>query len=293
MKASCKWLRELGGLEASADEMAARLTRASIEVEAIERFGRGLDRVVIAEVRAKRAHPSRDKLTLVTVFDGKGTREIVCGAPNVPAPGARVVLVDVGATLPGGLAIEAREVAGVRSEGMLASEKELGIGPDHEGILVLGDDELGKPGTPIVAALDLEDEVLHLSLTPNRADCQGHLGVARELAALFGKPFAPRLTLLPSKLLSVLPEAPLGTRALPVIESGNGHSGETASLVAPVEGVPMTVPIRIPAADRCARYVGTVLQRVAVGPSPFWLRYRLHVLGQRSIRSEEHTSELQ
>jgi phenylalanyl-tRNA synthetase beta chain len=283
MKASCNWLRELGGLDATANEMAERLTRAGIEVEAIEATGSSLDRVIVAEVRAKRPHPSRDKLTLVTVFDGKGTREVVCGAPNVPSPGARVLLADVGASLPGGMRIEAREVAGVRSEGMLASEKELGIGDDHDGIFVLGEDDPGKPGALAADALDLRDQILHLSLTPNRADCQGHLGIARELSVLFGAAFAPRLTLLPSRLLSVLPEAPVGTRALAVIESGTGHSGETASLVAPVEGVPMVAPIRITAPDRCARYVGTVLQRVSVGPSPFWLRHRLHTLGQRSI----------
>ncbi|MBN8614592.1 MAG: phenylalanine--tRNA ligase subunit beta [Deltaproteobacteria bacterium] len=283
MKASCNWIREIAAIDASASEMAERLTRAGLEVEAIERVGEGLDRVVIAEVRGKRAHPTKDKLSLVTVFDGKGTREVVCGAPNVPAPGARVVLVDVGAVLPGGLRIESREVAGVRSEGMLASEKELGIGADHEGILVLGDDDPGKPGARVDEALDLRDEILHLSLTPNRPDCLGHLGLARELSVLFGEPFAPRLTLLPSKLMSVLPEAPRGTAALPVIDSGTGHSGETASLVAPVDGVPMVAPIHIAAPDRCARYVGTVLQRVVVGPSPFWVRHRLHTLGQRSI----------
>ncbi len=283
MKASCNWLRELSGIDASADEIAERLTRAGLEVEAIERTGEGLERVVIAEVRGKRPHPTKDKLTLVTVFDGSGTREVVCGAPNVPSPGSRVVLVDVGAVLPGGLRIEAREVAGVRSEGMLASEKELGIGADHDGIFVLGEDDPGKPGALAAVALELKDQILHLSLTPNRPDCLGHLGLAREITVLFGKPFAPRLMLLPSKLLSVLPEAPRGTSALPVIDSGTGHSGETASLVAPVEGVPMVAPILIAAADRCARYVGTVLQRIVVGPSPFWLRHRLHVLGQRSI----------
>jgi phenylalanyl-tRNA synthetase beta chain len=281
MRASCNWLREIGGLDASAAEMAERLTRAGIEVEAIETIGASLDRVFVAEVRAKRPHPGRDKLALVSVFDGKGLREVVCGAPNVPEPGARVLLADLGAALPGGLRIEAREVGGIRSEGMLASERELGIGDDHEGILVLGEDDAGKPGALATEALRLRDDVLHLSLTPNRADCQGHLGLARELSVLFGVPFAPRLALLPSRLLSTMPEAPSGTRPLTVLESTD--SGETANLVAPVDGVPLVVPIRITAPDRCARYVGTVLQRARVGPSPFWLRHRLHKLGQRAI----------
>jgi len=292
MKASCNWLREISGLGATPSEMAERLTRAGIEVESIDTFGAGLDHVVIAEVHGKRPHPSRDKLTLVSVFDGRRTREVVCGAPNVPDVGARVVLADLGATLPGGMKIEAREVAGVRSEGMLASERELGIGSDGDGILVLASEDPGRPGAPVADALGLRDEVLGISLTPNRPDCLGHLGLARELCALFGAPFAPRLSLLPSKLFSVLPRAPAGSAALASIEPGRGHVGDTASLVAPVEGVAMTAPIAIHAPDRCARYVGTVLQRVVVSPSPFWVRYRLHVLGQRSIDRVVDTTNL-
>lgn len=283
MKASYNWLKELSGIDASAAEMAERLTRAGIEVEAIDPWGRGLDRVVVAQVRSKRPHPSRDRLTLVTVFDGKGTREVVCGAPNVPEPGARVVLADLGAVLPGGLRIEAREVAGVRSEGMLASEKELGVGPDGDGILVLAETDPGRPGQPVADALSLHDEVLGISLTPNRPDCLGHLGIARELSVLFGVPFAPSLPLLPTRLISDMPHAPSGTSAFPAIDPSRGHAGDTASLFAPVAGVPTTVPIAIHAPDRCARYVGTVLQRVVVRSSPFAVRYRLHVLGQRAI----------
>ena len=258
MKASYNWLKELTGLDATAAEMAERLTRAGIEVEAIDPFGQGFDRVIVAEVRARRPHPSRDRLSLVTVFDGRGTREVVCGAPNVPEPGNRVVLADLGAELPGGFRIEAREVAGVRSEGMLASEKELGIGLDGDGILVLDPAQPGKPGTPIADALALRDEVLGISLTPNRPDCLGHLGIARELCVLFGVPFAPKLALLPSRMLSILPEAPAGTTALPVVDPTHAHAGDTASLVAPVGGA-TAVPIVIHAPERCARYVGTVL----------------------------------
>jgi phenylalanyl-tRNA synthetase beta chain len=283
MKASYHWLKELSGIDASASDMAERLTRAGIEVEAIDPFGQGLDRVIVAEVRGKRPHPERDRLTLVTIFDGQGTREVVCGAPNVPERGRRVALADLGAVLPGGVRIEAREVAGVRSEGMLASEKELGIGADGDGILVLAETDPGKPGQPLADALGLRDEVLGISLTPNRPDCLGHLGLARELSVLFGVPFAPRLSLLPTKLLSDLPRAPEGNVALPVIDPGAEHVGDTASLFTPLPGVAMTAPISIAAPDRCARYVGTVLQRAVVKPSPFALRYRLHVLGQRAI----------
>src|SRR5262245_42668870 len=146
MKASANWLRELSGVDASGDEIAARLTGAGLEVEAITRAGAGLDRVVVAEVRGQRKHPQRDKVTLVTVFDGEREVEVGGGAPNVPARGGRVLRAKVVARLPGGVEIAAREVGGIRSEGMLTSEAELGIGHDEAGIVVLEDDVPGKPG---------------------------------------------------------------------------------------------------------------------------------------------------
>src|SRR5690606_31253068 len=119
---------------------------AGIEVEGIASFGTGLDGVVIAEVRGKRPHPSRDKLTLVRVWNGKEEREIVCGAPNVPDAGGKVLLAQVGARLPNGMEIAPREVAGVPSHGMLCSEAELGIGADSDGILVLDRASGGRVG---------------------------------------------------------------------------------------------------------------------------------------------------
>lgn len=282
MKASHAWLRELSGIDASPGEMADRLTRAGIEVEGIAQHGAGLERVVIAEVRGKRPHPERDKLTLVSVFDGAGEREIVCGAPNVPEPGARVLLAQLGAKLPGGLEIAAREVAGVPSAGMLCSEAELGIGSDSEGIVVLERGTGGKPGTPIADALRLRDHVLELSLTPNRPDCLGHLGIARELALLFGRPFVVRAGHAPHRVLSAEHvESEAGTVA--ILDPASPHPGETLNLVQPRAGVPLTIPIAIADAARCTRYLGLVLQHVKVGPAPLWMRHRLHVLGQRSI----------
>ncbi|MDQ3033875.1 MAG: phenylalanine--tRNA ligase subunit beta, partial [Myxococcota bacterium] len=133
MKASHAWLRELSGVDASPSEMAERLTRAGIEVEAITSHGTGLDHVVVAEVKGTRPHPTREKLTLVRVWNGREEREVVCGAPNVPEAGHKVLLAEVGAVLPAssahpkGLEIAPREVAGVASHGMLCSEAELGL----------------------------------------------------------------------------------------------------------------------------------------------------------------------
>ena len=286
MKASHAWLRELSGIDASPAEMAERLTRAGLEVEGITAHGAGLEHIVIAEVRGKRPHPKRDKLTLVSVFDGTGEREIVCGAPNVPEAGAKVLVAQLGARLPNGMEIAARDVAGVPSTGMLCSEAELGIGSDDSGIVVLERGVGGRVGAPIVDALGLRDHVLELSLTPNRPDCLGHVGLARELSLLFGKPFVLRHGRAPQRLLSADQSAPSsvgGLSHLPVVDPEQPHPGDTLSLVQPFEGVPLSIPIAIRDAERCTRYLGLVLQHVSVKPSPFWMRHRLHVLGQRSI----------
>src|SRR5690606_10291317 len=131
-------------------------------------------------------HPAADKLTIVDVVDAPGgaSVEVVCGAPNVPAPGGRVLWARPGARLPGGLELGVRTLKGVASAGMLCAEDELGIGDDHAGIVVLGDDERGAPlGAAAQDALGLRDAVLELSIATNRPDLLGHLGLARELVA--------------------------------------------------------------------------------------------------------------
>ena len=134
MLASYRWLKELSGIDASPEEYGERLTRAGLELEAVQEFGQGLSGTVIAEVRGKRAHPDRDKLSLVTVFDGEQEQEVVCGAPNVPDAGGRVLFARLGAELPGDFKITPREIGGVVSSGMICSEAELEIGPGGEGI---------------------------------------------------------------------------------------------------------------------------------------------------------------
>jgi len=283
MKASYNWLKELTGIQVTPDEMAERLTRAGLEVEGIEHVGEGLEKVLCVEVRSKKPHPTKERLNLVTIFDGKTEREVVCGAPNVPGPGATVLLADVGTVLPGGMAIEARDVGGIRSVGMLASEKELGIGADGDGIFVMADDGRQHIGKSAADVLGLRDAILEISLTPNRPDCLGHIGIARELCALFNVPFVPHLSTNPSHVLTERAEAPAGTVALETVDGLLAASAETGNLVIPDKNFPMVVPVHIAEAQRCARYVATVFHRVAMRPSPFWLRYRLHTLGQRTI----------
>src|SRR5262245_40170341 len=139
MRVSYGWLRELiPALNASPSEVAERLTRAGLEVEALHDYGSGLESVLVAEVRRIEPHPKRSNLTLVTIDSGGPELRVVCGAPNVPAPGGRVVLAPVGARLPSfPEPLAARAIGGVESRGMLCSEAELGLGQDSDGILVL------------------------------------------------------------------------------------------------------------------------------------------------------------
>lgn len=266
MKVSVAWLRALipslegtphGALDSRA--IAARLTAAGLEVEGMSRFGGGIDAVVIARVTAIRPHPSKSGLQLVTVDRGGGTQEVVCGAKNVPAPGGLVLLAPLGTHLPAvNMTIAARPIGGVVSEGMLCSESELGLtfgGKDEAsaGIVVLPA-EFAAPGTRFVDAVPTaSDDILEIGVTPNRPDALGHVGIARELAALLGIPW--------SYPVAAPPERPLDRPT----EAFAGVSIDDA------------------ARARCPHYGALAVEGLTVGPSPLWIRYRLHALGVRAI----------
>ena len=177
MKVSWNWIRELAPVDADAATVAARLTAAGLEVEGLSALG-AFSGVVVGEVRATTRHPKADKLTLVDVFDGSGVTQVVCGASNVPAPGGKVAWARPGARLPlpdGGFRVlEAREVRGVLSPGMLCAEDELGLGESHAGIIHLDGDAV--PGADVAALLGLPDTIFELNVTPNRPDCMGSPG---------------------------------------------------------------------------------------------------------------------
>src|SRR3954465_15068030 len=172
MKISFNWVRELCELKpgVTAEAAGERLTLAGLEVESIERRGRDVRGVQVAEVRGVRPHPGAEKLSLVRVrvraAAGAVEDEVVCGAPNVPAPGGLVVWAPPGATLPGGRTLDRREIRGVSSPGMLCSEAELGISEAAEGILVLPPSAFGL-GADLAGAIGLLDEVLEVNVTPN------------------------------------------------------------------------------------------------------------------------------
>jgi len=255
MKASHRWLRELvPQLTASPRELADRLTAAGLEVEGLTEFGLACASCVVARVVSIRPHPSKSGLRLVTVDRGGAQQEVVCGAPNVPDAPGLVVLAPLGVHLPAkNMTIARRAIGGVESEGMLCSEDELGIGDGHDGILVLPPGT-ADPGTTLAAALpDTRDTILEIGLTPNRPDGLGHVGLAREVAALYGFPFrAPDVAAEASR-------APAGT----------ARAADA-------------VTITVEDAERCPHYGAALVVDVTVAPSPS-TRYRLHALGVRSI----------
>lgn len=246
MKISEQWLREWINPAYGRDELIARLTMAGLEVDAAVPVAGAFSGVVVAQVVQCDKHPEADKLTVCRVDAGRGEPlTIVCGAQNVRT-GIKVPLATVGAVLPNNLLIKRAQLRGVESHGMLCAATELGIDMPGEGLLELADD--APVGVDLRAHLHLDDVTLELGLTPNRGDCLGVLGLAREVAAFSGLPFS----------------------GLPVVQ------------VAAVNAE--RFPVKVNAPHACPRYIGRVLRNVDVGrPSPFWLRERLRRSGLRSV----------
>ncbi len=247
MLLSLKWLREFTPYQGTDEDLADRLTMLGLEVEEIVRPFAHLNGIVVGHVIECDRHPEADKLSVCRVdVAGPEALSIVCGAPNV-AKGQKVAVALVGATLPGGLTIKKAKLRGVASHGMICAEDELGLGDSHSGIMVL--DTGHAPGTPLLQALDLDDVVFDVGVTPNRADCLSVLGVAREVAMTFGLPLT-----MPSFEIS--------------------ESGPDASTLFAVE-------IDEPAL--CPVYQGRVVTGITVGPAPDRMRWRLMAIGQRPI----------
>ena len=277
MLVSFRWLQELCPVDADVAEVAHRISLAGLEVEAMEDKGKNLSGVVIAEVRAKSPHPKKDKLTVVTVFDGEDELQVVCGAPNVPGAGGRILFARSGAVVPNGIKIAPRKVGGVGSNGMICSEAELEIGIDAEGIFVVDAENGAPPGTSVADALDLHDVILDIGLTPNRPDCFGHVGIAREIGVLFGVGYQSRKAAGPRRTFAAGDSFRSGeptTNLTPLWDN------ESATVDAPE--LP-AISVEIADGDRCPRYGAALVSGVKVAPSPFWLRYRLHNLGLRAL----------
>jgi len=256
MKVLWSWLCELVDLDQqpTVEEGARALTRGGLEIEGMTDLGAGFSGVVVAEVVGKQPHPQSDKLTLVDVIAERGgaATQVVCGATNVPDPGGprtKVLWAQVGARLPDGTTLAAKPVRGVVSPGMLCSEDELGLGDDHSGIIVLDADDHTQLGAPAQRALFLDDWMLEVNAPANRGDVLGHLGVARELAAMLHGKLVP-----------------------PDIDLTNHTEGEAP---------PLSIEIADP--TLCARYIGRTIAGVRVAPSPRRMAQRLRGVGVRPI----------
>jgi phenylalanyl-tRNA synthetase beta chain len=251
MRVPLSWLREYcdPGLEPAA--LADRLVMTGTEVERLDRVGpRSGEGFVVGRVLEREQHPDADRLSVCRVDTGEGERTIVCGAPNVDA-GQTVAVVLPGATMPGGMKIRKAKLRGVASEGMILSAAELEIAEEADGIMVL---EEGPPGTPLGEVLPLGETVLEIEVTPNRSDCFGVHGVAREVHAISGAPLA----------------ADPWAQDAPA-EGEGGASGYASVAVA--------VP------ELCPRFTARVFTEVEIGPSPLWLQARLAAAGQRPINN--------
>jgi len=248
MRVPLGWLKDYIELPETAADIAERLTFAGIEVEAIETIGGDFPGIVVGEVRAVAPHPNADRLVVCTVFDGANECAVVCGAPNVRA-GGKYPFAPVGARLPNGTAIRRAKLRGVESLGMLCAEDELGISDDHSGLMDLPAE--AAAGRPLSEILGPPETVFDLEITPNRPDCLCLLGVARELAAVFGRPLR--------RPAAVFEDPPTPSPEFPDIE--------------------------VQDAVGCPRYTARVLRGLRVGPAPAWMQRRLALAGIRPINN--------
>jgi phenylalanyl-tRNA synthetase beta chain len=249
MKVGLDWLSEWVDVPASLDDLVERLTFAGLEIEGIERTGPDLRDVRVGHVLERMQHPNADRLSLCRVDVGEGEPiEIVCGAPNV-ASDQRVAVALSGTTLPDGTKLKRSKIRGVVSNGMICSERELGLSEEHEGILVLETE--APPGTPLADVVSAGDVVLDVEITPNRGDWASMIGIAREVRAHFG-----------------------GELRIP--SCGPAEAGAPA---------PESIRIEIADGESCYRYAGRVVRGIRVGPSPEWVRRKLEVAGLRAINN--------
>ncbi|MCK4743182.1 MAG: phenylalanine--tRNA ligase subunit beta [Sulfuriflexus sp.] len=246
MKFSEQWLREWVSPDVSTEDLAHRLTMAGLEVDAIENVAGEFSKVVVGEVLTVSKHPDADKLKICTVNIGEpDALQIVCGASNVII-GMRVPTALVGAKLPGGLKIKKGKLRGEVSHGMLCSAVELGLAEQADGLMPLPVD--AQPGTDMRDYLNLDDVSIELGLTPNRGDCLGMVGLARETGVLF-------------ELDATAPD-------MPIVKSSTDEKFAVA----------------VQASEDCPRYVGRVIRNVDMKQeTPLWMQERLRRSGLRAI----------
>jgi phenylalanyl-tRNA synthetase beta chain len=251
MKFSLSWLRQYLETDKSVEELSISMTAIGLEVESIEDPAVKLAPFHIAHVIEAKQHPNADKLRLCIVDTGEGHMQVVCGAPNART-GLKGVFAPSGSTIPGtGSKLKPTKIRGVESNGMLCSEREMGLSDDHEGIIDLPED--APIGQPFATYMGLDDPLFDIAITPNRADCLGVSGIARDLAAAgMGRFIEPDVTAIPGTFKS-----PLGVRL--EFDVANDH------------------------AQPCPLFVGRYIRGVKNGASPKWMQDRLLSVGLRPI----------
>jgi phenylalanyl-tRNA synthetase beta chain len=246
MTISLNWLKEIIDIPYTIEELDYTLTMLGLEVEKIHTSGKEFQGFVIGKVLTKEKHPDADKLSVCNVFDGTEERQIICGAPNVDA-GQTIVVALPGAKVPhGGFEIAKRKIRGIESHGMICSQAELGIGEDTGGIWVLPDNS--TIGMSLAQYLGLDDTIIEIGITPNRADCLSHIGIAREIAARTG-----------------------GSIRLPSLQltEDKNHS------------IHNDITIDVDTTSLCPRYAARTVKNVRIIESPLWLKQRLESIGMR------------
>ena len=247
---SLKWLKEYIDLDdVSTDEIVNKLTTSGSEVEEVNDKINEFENIVVGKVESVKKHPNADRLSVCEVNDGKETFSVVCGAPNV-SEGQLVPFAKVGAIIPNGkFEIKKAKIRGEKSSGMICAEDELGLSEDHSGIMVL--DEKLTIGEPLANALQLDDVILDIAITPNRADSLSHIGLARDLGAIFN-----RKVKYP-KIKSSINRLSKNEFAKVIIENN----------------------------DACPRYSAVVVKGIEVKESPAWLKDKLTSIGLRHINN--------
>jgi len=262
MKVTLNWLKQYVEFDWSPEELAERLTMLGLEVEGVQKLGGEFEGIVVAQVLTSDKHPNADKLSVCRVNDGKGERQIVCGAHNFKV-GDKVPLILPGHSLPAKpgeppFTIEVGKIRGVESHGMMCSPQELGLPDQVDGLLILrADAPVGQPFAEYLGRSG-SDVVYDLEITPNRPDLNSVIGIAREIAALTANPL---------KLPELADPKPTNAGLT------RSASRSAADLVA----------VRIEDPDLCPRYTARVITGVKIAPSPDWLRNTLEKVGVRSI----------
>ncbi len=250
MIVSLNWLKEYVDLDGiSVEEIVDKLTTSGSEVEEVIDRSSEFNNIVVAKVEEVKKHPNADKLFLCKVNDGNEIFSVVCGAPNVQS-GQTVPFAKIGAVIPNGkFEIKAAKIRGEKSSGMICAEDELGLSDDHSGIMVL-DDSL-KLGVPLAKALKMDDVILDIAITPNRADELSHIGIARDLSALFNRKMK-----------------------LPEIQTNYTICEKNKFAEIHIENI-----------SACPRYTGIVINNVKITESPQWLKDKLISIGLRPINN--------